>query len=177
MQLCFLHGLDSSPYGTKARLLRSKYPQCLIPALPQDIHERLKILEKEIRAQILAVGSSLGGLTALMFADHHPELVQAMVLLAPAVGCREESLFTTEQKKILESVYVPAGIPTIIIAGIRDEVIPLSSVRAMVQRSPDPKAIQLHEVDDDHNLHQSLELMLQVIEAQINAIEKGAQNE
>ena len=73
MQLCFLHGLDSSPYGTKARLLRSEYPHCLIPALPKDIHERLQILEKEIQTPLLTVGSSLGGLTALMFADPDEE--------------------------------------------------------------------------------------------------------
>lgn len=172
LRLCFFHGLDSSPQGTKSKLLKKHYPQCLIPALPPDIRQRLIILEKEIKVPILAVGSSLGGLTALMFADRHPEWVGAMVLLAPAVGCRDESLYTPEQKKILESVYIPAGIPSIVIAGIRDEVIPLASIRAMVTRSPDPKAIQLKEVDDDHNLHQSLEIMLASIE-QLQTAEGG----
>ncbi len=140
-----------------------------MPALPPDINERLLILEREIKSPILAVGSSLGGLTALMFADRHPELVAAMLLLAPAVGCRDESIFTESQKEILESVFIPAGIPAIVIAGIRDEVIPLASIRAMVARSPEPESIQLKEVDDDHNLHQSLELMLESIEQIINA--------
>ena len=44
MNLCFLHGLDSSPQGTKASLLRAYDPSCLIPNLPPDINERLKIL-------------------------------------------------------------------------------------------------------------------------------------
>jgi len=164
MDLYFFHGLDSSPQGTKSRLLKTHYPECRIPTLPPDIHTRLDIVEKEIKTPILAVGSSLGGLTALMFAGRHPGLTAAMLLLAPAVGCREESLFTEDQKKLLESVYVPAEIPTIIIAGAKDEVIPIETIRAMVARSPHPQKIQLKEVDDDHNLHNSLTMMLQAIE-------------
>jgi pimeloyl-ACP methyl ester carboxylesterase len=99
-----------------------------------------------------------------MFANAHPEQLQALLLLAPAVGCRDESIFTKDQKLMLASLYVPAAIPAVIIAGTRDDVIPLASIRAMVQRSPDPGRIQLHEVDDDHNLHQSLGLMLESIE-------------
>ena len=64
----------------------------------------------------------------------------------------------------MSSVYIPQGIPTKLIVGLRDEVIPLSSIRAMIERSPDPTNIQLLEVDDDHDLHQSLDLMLQTIE-------------
>jgi len=164
MRLCFLHGLDSSPQGTKARLLKTHYPDCLIPSLPPEIHERLHMVEQALQEPSVVIGSSLGGLTALMFASTHPDLVEALLLLAPAVGCRNSSIFTEDQKQILESTYVPATIPTLIIAGIRDEVIPLSSIRALVQRSPDPDRIQLHEVDDDHNLQQSLGLMLESIE-------------
>ena len=164
MRLCFLHGLDSSPQGTKSRLLKTHYPDCLIPSLPTDIHERVRIVEQELHEPMLVIGSSLGGLTALMVAIEHPELMNALLLLAPAVGCRDESIFTASQKRILQSLCVPAAIPTVIIAGTKDDVIPLSSIRALVQRSPDPGRIQLHEVDDDHNLHQSLDLMLASIE-------------
>ena len=164
MRLCFLHGLDSSPQGTKARLLKTHYPDCLIPSLPPDIHERVRIVEQMIHAPTIVIGSSLGGLTALMFAIAHPDLIAAMLLLAPAVGCRDESIFRTDQKRILLSLCVPAAIPTVIIAGTRDDVIPLSSIRALFQRSPDPSMIRLHEVDDDHNLHQSLKLILEAIE-------------
>lgn len=163
MRLCFLHGLDSSPQGTKARLIKTHYPDCLIPSLPPDIHERVRIVEQVLLEPTIVIGSSLGGLTALMFSMTHPELITALLLLAPAAGCRDESIFTKEQKLLLETLYVPASIPTVIIAGIRDEVIPLASIRALVQRSPDPGRIQLHEVDDDHNLHQSLGLMLDLI--------------
>ena len=164
MRLCFLHGLDSSPYGTKSSLLRKHYPECVIPALPPDLNERLHILETSIKSPLLIVGSSLGGLTALMFADLYPERVKALVLMAPAVGCSDPGLFSREKEEICKSVYVPAGIRSIIIAGKKDELIPLDAIEAMIRRSPEPANIELHAVDDDHNLHQSLDLMLQSIE-------------
>lgn len=169
MKLCFLHGLDSSPQGTKASFLRAYDSRCLIPNLPPDINERLKVLKHELRAPVLLVGSSLGGLTALMYAMSHPEMVHGLVLLAPAVGIKIEDLFTDEHKRIMSSVYIPQGIPTKLIVGLRDDVIPLSSIRAMIERSPDPANIQLLEVDDDHDLHKSLDLMLQAI-GQIKAL-------
>ncbi len=169
MKLCFLHGLDSSPQGTKASLLRAYDPSCLIPNLPPDVNERLKVLKHELRAPVLLVGSSLGGLTALMYAMSHPEMVHGLVLLAPAVGIKIEDLFTEEHNRIMSSVYIPQGIPTKLIVGLRDEVIPLSSIRAMIERSPDPANIQLLEVDDDHDLHKSLDLILQAI-GQIKAL-------
>ena len=164
MKLCFLHGLDSSPQGTKASLLRAYDPRCFIPNLPPDINERLKVLKHGLRAPVLLVGSSLGGLTALMYALRYSEMVHGLVLLAPAVGTKVGGLFTGEQERIMSSVYIPRGIPTVVIAGFRDEVIPLSSIRAMIERSPDPANVQLLEVDDDHDLYKSLDLMLQAIE-------------
>lgn len=164
MRLCFLHGLESSPQGTKAKLLKQQYPQCLIPSLPPDIRERVRIVTREINKPVLMVGSSLGGLTAVMFAMKHSEFVKAMVLLAPAVGCSDKNLFAEERKRLFPSLYIPRGIPTIIIAGLRDELIPLSAIRAMIKRSPDPEQIQLDEVNDEHDLHQSLELIMRKIE-------------
>jgi predicted alpha/beta superfamily hydrolase len=164
MALCFLHGLDSSPQGTKSVLLRKRYPDCWIPALPPDVDERIGILESKVREPLTIIGSSLGGLTAIIYAMGHPRMVKGMVLLAPAVGVRDGSLFTEEQKARLSQLFIPRGIPTRIIAGVRDEVIPLSAIRQLVSRSPEAERIQLLEVDDDHNLHNSLDLMIQAVE-------------
>ena len=164
MKLAFLHGLDSSPGGTKAVLLKARYPDIIIPKLPPDVEERLGIVEEVFTEPLVVVGSSLGGLTALLYSMRHPEMVKSMVLLAPAVGIFDDRILTAKQRKGLDTVYVPAGTMTTIIAGIHDEVIPLASIREMVARSPEPRDITLHEVDDDHNLHRHLDLMVSCID-------------
>lgn len=163
MPLCFLHGLDSSPQGTKARLIRENHPECWIPELPPDVFERVEIVERGVKTPMLFVGSSLGGLTAILFAMRCPSMVKGMVLMAPAVGSSDRSILAGAAG-LLESLYIPCSIPSVIVAGIRDELIPVSAIRSLVQRSPDPNNIRLHEVDDDHMLHQSLSLMLKSIE-------------
>jgi fermentation-respiration switch protein FrsA (DUF1100 family) len=80
------------------------------------------------------------------------------------VGIKIESPFTAEYEKIMSSVYIPQGIPTQLIVGLRDELIPLTAIRKLIERSPDPGNIQLLKVDDDHDLHKSLHFMIQAIE-------------
>ena len=164
MKLCFLHGLGSSPQWTKAIMLRGHDPQFWIPTLPPDIYGRVALLERESHEPMLVVGSSMGGLTALLFAMRHPETVKGILLLAPAVGSYGRNLFSGEEEKVMASTYIPRATPTVIIAGVRDALIPLSSIHALIKRSPDPERIQLLEVDDDHDLHQSFDLMIRTIE-------------
>ena len=163
IRLCFFHGLDSSPEGTKARLLKKTYPECWIPELPPDIYKRLEIVEIGITEPTVIIGSSLGGLTAVMFAMRHPEMIGGLVLMAPAVGCTDKSILA-DYEPLAEPLYIPAGFQTVIVAGIHDMLIPVSAIRSVIERSPGKESIRLHEVDDDHMLHQSLELMFQEIE-------------
>ncbi len=90
MEICFLHGLDSSPHGTKGRLLRRHYPRAVMPVLPPGLWDRLETTERALAkgGPYLIVGTSLGGLTALQYAMRHPEKVRGLLLLAPAVGAR-----------------------------------------------------------------------------------------
>lgn len=162
-QLCFFHGLDSSPEGTKSRLLKKTYPECWIPHLPPDIYKRLEIVKTGITEPTVIIGSSLGGLTAVMFAMQHPEMVSGLVLMAPAVGCTEKSILA-DYEPLVGSLYIPGGFQTVIVAGIHDTLIPISAIRSVIERSPEKESIRLHEVDDDHMLHQSLELMFQEVE-------------
>jgi alpha-beta hydrolase superfamily lysophospholipase len=168
-KLCFLHGLDSSPQGTKATFLKKYYPNCWMPALPPDIIERVEVLKRGFREPMLVVGTSLGGLTALLYAMQHPDRVRGLVLLAPAVGIKDKELFTLEEQKTMSSTYIPQGIPGIIVAGLRDDVIPINAHHELIDRSPDPKTISLWETDDDHDLHHSLDLMLKAIKKLENA--------
>jgi len=164
LALCFLHGLDSSPKGTKAIFIRDRYPQCLIPCLPRGIEERLEEAEKVIKIPSMLIGTSLGGLTAVQYAMKRAEMVRGLVLMAPAVGASMEGIFSDEEKEMLSCLSIPPGIPCVIIAGLRDEVIPIDSIHDFIQRSPGRELISLHLVDDDHDLHNNLDLMLEVIE-------------
>jgi pimeloyl-ACP methyl ester carboxylesterase len=168
VHLCFFHGLDSSPKGTKAGLLKKTYPECWVPELPPDIYRRVEIAAEGITEPTIIIGSSLGGLTAIMYAMQHPEMVNGMVLMAPAVGCTDQSILAVH-KTLTDSLHIPREIPTIIVAGLRDELIPISDIRKVAHRSPDRKSIHVHEVDDDHMLHGSLDLMFRSIEQILRA--------
>lgn len=167
--LCFLHGLESSPEGTKGRLIRSRYPDAVIPALTPDLSERIKRIETELDRPCVMVGSSLGGLTALIYSNRHPEMVKAMVLMAPAVGRVIEDLYDAPAFEAFGSLAVPPGIPAAIVAGARDEVIPLEDVKALYERSADKDRVRLIIRDDDHNLHNCLDLMMDLIEGYLKA--------
>lgn len=177
MEICFLHGLDSSPHGTKGRLLRRHYPRAVMPVLPPGLWDRLETTERALAkgGPYLIVGTSLGGLTALQYAMRHPEKVRGLLLLAPAVGARGGTgLFSEAERAQMESAFVPRGVRAVIILGKRDEVVPPEAVRAMVACSPGREGIEILEVDDDHDLHASLHLMLEAVKGLLRGADPRA---
>jgi pimeloyl-ACP methyl ester carboxylesterase len=150
-------------------LIKSRYPDAVIPALTPDLSERLMRIERELTRPSVMVGSSLGGLTALIYSNRHPYMVKAMVLMAPAVGRVIEELYDDSALEAYGSLAVPPGIPATIVAGARDEVIPLDDVKALYERSPDKDLLRLIIKDDDHSLHNCLELMMDLIEGYLKA--------
>ena len=162
--LYFLHGLEGSPQGTKASYLKRHYPQVVCPPLSPDLDQRLAVLRSIIRGPALLIGSSLGGLSALAFAMEAPQLVLGMVLVAPAVGYYESERLSAEQRDLLDGLYVPQGIPTQILAAERDHLIPPQSIRDLVERSPEPKAVGLTFYDDVHSMNQHLEQLAQALD-------------
>lgn len=165
--LFFFHGMESSPMGTKAQLIRKHFPDCTIPQLPVDLTKREWIVEDLVTEPSWLVGSSLGGLSALLFAMKKPELVKEMILLAPAVGFFTDGFFTPEERSRIQTVIVPEDIPTTILAGKRDDVIPMFTIEDMIERSPNKKLIKLVKLDDDHSLNGDPELLLKLIRKMI----------
>jgi len=154
--IIFLHGLGSSPEGTKACFLKKLYPHINIPLLPPDPFERLFIAEHYIKEPSIIIGSSLGGLTAIMFCIKHPDLVKSILLLAPAIWTYDRNILGQKLISSLTHMKIHDGIPTTIIAAEKDEVIPLEKIREFSKRT---KGINLLEVDDTHDLHASLNLI------------------
>jgi pimeloyl-ACP methyl ester carboxylesterase len=93
------------------------------------------------------IGSSLGGLMAALFAIQAPGQVRKLVLLAPALTLSEFAIIT------------PASIdiPTIIVQGAQDELIPLKAARELAEKVF--THLNYIVVDDDHRLHKTAEVL------------------
>lgn len=97
MRIVYLHGFASSPQSSKARFFGEKFYQAGIPfeapALDQGDFEgltisgQLTVIEKTVRkggSGVVLMGSSLGGYLAALFAATHPEVIDRVILMAPA---------------------------------------------------------------------------------------------
>ena len=151
MNLVFLHGLETGPHGTKYQALRAVYPALQAPDCTDifNAEERLAVVERALEGQrdLVLVGSSFGGLVAVLFADRHPDRVRAYVLCAPAVHAERTAGVTR----------VPSS--AVILHGNRDDAVPIEVSRAFSQRF----GIPLVEVDDDHRLGSSMDVMLDLV--------------
>ena len=139
----FIHGLESSNKGTKSVFFRDLFPDMIIPHFRGDLRERLEKLETILsgKSNIRLVGSSFGGLMATHFAMEHEQVVEKMILLAPAINLMETPAHTI--KKI--------SVPVHIYHGKNDGVIPLDQVKNTAREIF--LNLSFHEVDDDHFLH------------------------
>ncbi|ORJ55899.1 alpha/beta hydrolase [Geothermobacter hydrogeniphilus] len=146
MKILFLHGLESGPHGSKYQALKNRFGDVLAPDCTGifDAEQRLVVILDTLRDEkgpFLVVGSSMGGLMALLLERRAPELVAGMILCAPALH-RDEAVG-------LKAEGLP---PTVIIHGVNDEVVPISAGRNF--------GVRLIEVEDDHRLSRSMELIL-----------------
>lgn len=146
MKILFAHGLESGPIGRKSQaLIDAGYdllaPDCRGQDLAQRIPRLLEVLV-ETEPVPLLVGSSFGGIAGLVAAIMAAErgvVVPGLVLCAPA-------LMRTPPPGTVPALRCPA--PTVVIHGVRDEVIPIEVSRRFAREH----GAELREVDDDHRL-------------------------
>ncbi|MBN2644453.1 MAG: hypothetical protein JXR59_03145 [Desulfuromonadaceae bacterium] len=148
MQLVFLHGLETGPYGTKYQALTQMFGVVISPDCEgvRDPQQRLTIIRRILAQEagpFLVVGSSAGGLMALLLQQVEPR-VAGLVLCAPALHI--------PQAASLSSSGLP---PTVVIHGRQDSVVPITSSRCF--------GAPLIEVDDEHGLNNSLPLILREV--------------
>lgn len=105
----------------------------------------------------------MGGLQALFFANYYPDLVKGMVLIAPAVGFFDDTFCSASDLEKIKSLVIPENIPCTILAGIDDTVIPMDDIQALIDRSPKSPLSKLLKLKDDHQMNQSLEILLEEI--------------
>ena len=132
--IIFAHGLEGSPNGSKIQTLRNSGNEVLAPDFQgMPLIERVELLEKisldyADKKPILG-GSSYGGLTAAIVAMRFPERFSGLLLCAPALHLKEPPVNDTT------TLIAPEGLPTVIIHGIEDDIVPISCSIEYANRS------------------------------------------
>ena len=146
-RLIYLHGLESTSNSGKARLFRGWFPGMLTPDFTGSFDERMSQLRPSISdtPNWTIIGSSFGGLMGAAFTIDHPTQVRKLILLAPALMLDP---FASRGPN-------PVSVPTTIIHGTLDTVVPLDRVRAIAQKHFTD--LTYHIVEDDHRLHKSVQ--------------------
>jgi hypothetical protein len=127
LRIQFIHGLEGSPQGAKARLL-SRHFDALTPAMDTGDFEACVALQADALATFrpdVLVGSSFGAAVAVALLQR---------------GLRAD---------------LPDGVPIWLVHGLRDELIDIEDSRLLAAAGA-PEWVVLHEVDDDHRLHETV---------------------
>lgn len=146
-RLIYLHGSESDSNSGKARQFREWFPGMLTPDFKGSFDERMSQLYSILsdKTDWTLIGSSFGGLMGATFTHDRPSQVRKLILLAPAL---------TLEPFASRSDLKPVSVPTIVIHGTLDTVVPLEPVREMVQKLF--INVKYYVVEDDHRLHKSV---------------------
>ena len=147
VRLIYLHGLESDSNSGKARLFREWFPGMLTPDFKGSFEDRMSQLVPILsdKTSWTLIGSSFGGLMGTVFTCAHPTQVRKLVLLAPAL-LREQFASYLDLE--------PVSVPTVVIHGTLDTVVPLEPVREIAQKLF--TNLTYHIVEDDHRLGKSV---------------------
>jgi pimeloyl-ACP methyl ester carboxylesterase len=145
-RLIYLHGLESDSNSGKARQFREWFPGMLTPDFKGSFEERMAQLNPILAGKDnwTLIGSSFGGLMGTVYTCKHPTQVRKLVLLAPALLREPFGSFLDLE---------PVSVPTIIIHGTLDTVVPFEPVRKIAQNLF--TNLTYHIVEDDHRLQKT----------------------
>ena len=148
--MIFLHGLESSGQTYKASVIRNSFPELIVPDFTGPLEERMKALYPILgdKKDWTIIGSSFGGLMGAIFTCEHPDRVRKQVLLAPALMLPEFASFLDRE---------PVSVPTTIIHGTQDDVVPLEPVRKIATKVF--SNLTYHIVNDNHRLHIATDIL------------------
>jgi pimeloyl-ACP methyl ester carboxylesterase len=149
-RLIYLHGLESDSNSGKARQFREWFPGMHTPDFKGSFEERMSQLRPILadKTDWTIIGSSFGGLMGTVYTCTNPTQIRKLILLAPALLRDPFGSFLDLE---------PVSVPTIIIHGTMDDVVPLEPVREIAQRLfPN---LTYHIVEDDHRLHKTVQEM------------------
>jgi hypothetical protein len=136
----FIHGLEGSPQGSKARLLAQNFTTCTPAMNTRDFEASLEVQAEALRAfrPDVLVGSSFGAALAV-------ELLGRGLWRGPTL------LLAQAAVRMLENPRLPEGVAVWLVHGTRDELIDVEESRVLA-RSGAAELVRLIEVEDDHPL-------------------------
>ncbi len=148
--VCFCHGRESGPWGTKIRRLALVAEQfgCRVVSVddrdttdPDERVRRLLAMREELGTPLVLVGSSMGGYVAAVAST--ALCPKGLFLMAPAVGLPGYACSAPELSTLR----------AVIVHGWDDAIVPVGNVLefSRAQRA------ELHLLADDHILKGSLE--------------------
>lgn len=145
-RIIYLHGLESTSQSGKARQFAEKFPGMVTPDFTGEFEERMAQLKPILgrKKNWTIIGSSFGGLMGTVFTCKHPTQVRKLILLAPALLKEPFGSFLNLE---------PVSVPTVIIHGTEDDVVPLEPVRETAEKLFTD--LQYIVVDDGHRLHKA----------------------
>ena len=148
--MIFLHGLESSSQTYKASIIRKSFPELIVPDFTGPLEKRMQALYLILgdKNAWIIIGSSFGGLMGAIFTCEHPDQVQKLVLLAPALTLPQFAPFLDRK---------PVSVPTTIIHGTQDTIVPLERTREIARKVFTNPTYEI--VDDDHRLHKTTDLV------------------
>ncbi len=147
-KIIYLHGLESTSQSGKARQFAQLFPGMVTPDFTGSLDERMEQLYPILgdKNDWTIIGSSFGGLMGTIFTCKHPTQVRKLILLAPALLRDHFGSYLDLE---------PVSVPTVIVHGTEDDVVPLEPVREVAQDLF--KNLTYHIVNDGHRLHKAFE--------------------
>ena len=160
--LIWAHGLWGSPNGSKITAIRESGIEVNSPDFNNlELDERVNILNELVsKEEVVLAGSSYGGLACALVAQQQPKQIKGMLLLAPALHLPEAP------NNVPENLIAPENIPVIIIHSTTDDIVPISASKDYLERSKEN--VKLIEVDDNHVLENSIELIISEFKKLLN---------
>ena len=140
LRVLFIHGLEGSPQGAKARFLAEHF-DAHTPAM--DTSDFAGCVAQQARAIAefgpdVVVGSSFGGAVLVK-------------LLADGAWSGPSLLLAQAARHFGGDVALPEGVAVTLVHGTRDDVVDIEGSRALA-RTGTPERVELIEVDDGHRL-------------------------
>ena len=138
----FIHGLESSSYGTKATFFRNSFPEMIVPDFSGSLDQRMRQLQNATNGldSMLMIGSSFGGMMVAVFAIENPARVKKVVLLAPALNFPDFKPYLQQETDVPANLYI----------GHKDIVCPIEQVEKAAHGVF--SNLEFNPVDDDHLL-------------------------